>query len=548
MPVTTTIVTIQVDDHGVALLLLDDPARSSNVTSPELTAELLAAIDRVASDPAIRGAVIASGKPGRFIAGGDILDFVGAHERGMSNAEAHDISHRWNVDMRRIERCGKPFAAAINGPALGGGYELALCCQHRVLVDDPKAVVGLVEVGIGLLPAGGGSQRLPRLIGIDAALRAMIDARRWSPHEALAAGLVDAVVPAHRLIEAAIEWVHDAAQRPVVARQPWAGRLAPTSQCLHPLRQAWEAEIQRRFEGHYPAPPALLRAVFDGALLPLDEALALESRCFAPLLPGVVARNLMRTGFVFKAQADKLARVALRKLGDEAPSPEAAWPELDGPTCAAPGQRGAQLLLWPSAAHAQLAEILQPAAASPAAVQAALAQAARRRLTPVLLPAGQASFVQRLRLRWQAESTHAAEATDAARANQQRLGTALEAAQALAEGAIGSAADADLASVLGAGYPAWTGGALTHIDTLGARAFVANCDALARHLGSCFEPGAALRQHAARGAVFHRPSALITPPAALASTSVSAPGTGGKASHAMAATASASACPTEFRR
>ena len=175
------IVTTSVGADGVALITLDDPARPANVTSPELTAELLAAIDRVAGDDAVVGAVIASGKPGRFVAGGDIKDFVGAFERRMSEAEAFELSHRWNRDLRRIERCGKPFAAAINGAALGGGFELALLCQHRVLVDEPHAVVGLVEVGLGLLPAGGGSQRLPRLVGIDAALRLMIDARRLAP-------------------------------------------------------------------------------------------------------------------------------------------------------------------------------------------------------------------------------------------------------------------------------------------------------------------------------------------------------------------------------
>src|SRR5690349_6228170 len=268
------IVTLEVGADGVALITLDDPARSSNVTSPELTAELLAAIDRVAAEPAIRGAVITSGKPGRFIAGGDLMDFVGAHERGMSEAEAFAFSHRWNVDMRRIERCGKPFAAAINGPALGGGYELALCCAHRVLVDEPQAVVGLVEVGIGLLPAGGGSQRLPRLIGAEFALRLMIDARRLAPAQALAAGVVDAVVPAAQLIDAARHW----ARTHRGAQQPWErdGVVPPDRAQIDALRERWEHELQQRFGGRYPAPHALLQAVLDGIGRPLDEGLRIE--------------------------------------------------------------------------------------------------------------------------------------------------------------------------------------------------------------------------------------------------------------------------------
>src|SRR5436305_3227443 len=362
------IVTMAVGADGVALITLDDPARPANVTSPELTAELLAAIDRVAGDDAIVGAVIASGKPGRFVAGGDIKDFVGAFERRMSEAEAFELSHRWNRDLRRIERCGKPFAAAINGAALGGGFELALLCQHRVLVDEPHAVVGLVEVGLGLLPAGGGSQRLPRLIGIDAALRLMIDARRLAPREALSAGLVDAVVPADRLVHVARDWVRTHPR----AKQPWEGRDAAAIDIaqVDALRVRWQREVEERFGGRYPAPQALLQAVLDGVCVPLDEGLRLESQCFAPLLTGVVARNLMRTGFVYRQQADKRARQARARLAEGTP----ARPVHDG-AAQPPPEGGACLWLWPSAAQARLAEIAVAPGTPREAVDAAPAQA-----------------------------------------------------------------------------------------------------------------------------------------------------------------------------
>ena len=207
---------MEVGGDGVALITLDDPARAMNVTSPAMIAGLMAALDRVADDAAIVGAVLTSGKPGSFVAGGDIKDFVSAHDRGMSTHEAFEISHRWNVDLRRIERCGKPIAAALNGLALGGGFELALCCGHRVLADDAKAIVGLPEVTIGLLPAGGGSQRLPRLVGIENALDLMLAGTRLAPQAALALGVVDAVVPCEAVVEAARRWVlggHDPRQR-----------------------------------------------------------------------------------------------------------------------------------------------------------------------------------------------------------------------------------------------------------------------------------------------------------------------------------------------
>ena len=432
------IVTTTVDADGVALITLDDPDRPANVTTPELTAELLAAVDLVAFDPGIRGAVITSGKPGRFVAGGDIKDFADAWERGMSEAEAFEISHRWNRELRLIERCGKPFAVAINGAALGGGFELALLCHHRVLVDDPKAVVGLVEVGLGLLPAGGGSQRLPRLVGADAALRLMLEARRLAPREALAAGLVDAVVPAEQLLASARSWVL-AGHAP---RQPWDGRPVPDAAQLGALRARWQQAVDAQFERFYPAPHALLRAVFDGLPLPLDDGLHLESTCFAPLLAGVVARNLMRTGFVYRGQADKRARQAAARLQESA----LVLPEHDG-DAAAPPPGSACLWLWPDAAQARLAEIAVATGAPPARVDLALAQAAARGATPVVLPPGRTSFVARLL---------------AHRGSLPAL--AAEARRALAEGAIASPADADLASVLGGLCPPWTGGAISFTD------------------------------------------------------------------------------------
>jgi 3-hydroxyacyl-CoA dehydrogenase/enoyl-CoA hydratase/3-hydroxybutyryl-CoA epimerase len=432
------IVTLAVDADGIALITLDDPARPANVTSPQLTAELIAAIDRVAADASIRGAVIASGKPGRFVAGGDIHDFVRARERGMTEAEAFEVSDSWNRELRRIERSGKPFAAAINGAALGGGFELALMCQHRVLVDDPRAIVGLVELSLGLLPAGGGSQRLPRLIGIDAALRLMLDARRLAPAEALAAGLVDAVVPAGRLLDTARAWVRDHPGAP----QPWDARggAAPDLGDLDTLRERWQHEVEQRYAACCPAPRALLNAVFDGVRRPLDEALRIEARCFAPLLPGVVARNLMRTGFVYRQQADKRARQALARGAPGVPPP------VHEHDAAAPPPGGACLWLWPDAGQPALAEVASAPDAAPQLLDAALAHCAALGVTPVVLPPGRASFVRRLR----------AQSSLAARADEGR--------RALAVGDVACAADADLASVLSGSCPPWSGGVISLAD------------------------------------------------------------------------------------
>src|SRR5205085_2832100 len=117
------------------------------------------------------------------------------------------LGEAFGATLRRLESCGKPFAAAINGTALGGGLELALACHWRGLVDDPKAVVGFPEVGLGLLPAAGGTQRLPRLIGIEKALGPLLGGQPLQPDQALKLGVVNAVLTADKLLPAAREWL-----------------------------------------------------------------------------------------------------------------------------------------------------------------------------------------------------------------------------------------------------------------------------------------------------------------------------------------------------
>src|SRR6185369_1223970 len=172
-------------------------------------------------------------------------------------------------------------------------------CKHCVLVDDAKAVVGLVEVTIGLLPAGGGTQRLPRLIGVARALALMLEGRRLTPVEALACGAVDQVVPRDRLVDAARAWVREHPR----AMQPWdmPGFVVPDAAAFD-----WagaRAALLDRTRGRYPAPLALFDAVRDGVMCSIDEGLHIESTASATLLPGAVARNLMRTGFVHRQLA-----------------------------------------------------------------------------------------------------------------------------------------------------------------------------------------------------------------------------------------------------
>jgi 3-hydroxyacyl-CoA dehydrogenase/enoyl-CoA hydratase/3-hydroxybutyryl-CoA epimerase len=301
----------EVGGDGVALVSIDVVNRSMNVFTPEFSAELQHIATQIAQRGDIVGAVITSGKTGAFMAGADLLDFVNVHGRGLSTQEAAKLIAPGADALRALERCGKPVAVAINGLALGGGFELCLACHYRVLVDEPKAVVGLPEVTVGLLPAGGGTQRLPRLVGIAKALPLLLSGRHVAGEEALALGLVDALVPRDALLGKARQWV---LANPGF-QQPWdrkgfavpggAGALAPHAMDSFSVGLA---RIRRETQDNFPAPVAILTAVYEGAMLPIDSALALERQGFGELLAGPVARNLMRTMFIGKGAARKLVR------------------------------------------------------------------------------------------------------------------------------------------------------------------------------------------------------------------------------------------------
>ncbi|HWK50042.1 MAG TPA: 3-hydroxyacyl-CoA dehydrogenase NAD-binding domain-containing protein [Steroidobacter sp.] len=300
---------LDVDADGIALITLDAADKPMNVVSPQFIDDMIATIERVAGDAAIKGAIITSGKPA-FMAGADLKYILGIAGGALTLKQAYAFSQKPSVQMhRRMETCGKPFVAAINGLALGGGYELALACHHRVIVDDPKVVVGLPEVTVGLLPGSGGTQRLARMVGVEKAAALLLDGRQVSPAEALQLGMVDQVVPAAQLLSAAREWLLKSPN----AVRAWDvkgyrgsnGLLNPAIVKVMSQRPAQLAASTRR---NYPAPIAILDSLFQGTLLPFDKALQVESKHFARLLCDPVARNLIRTSFVNRGEATKLAR------------------------------------------------------------------------------------------------------------------------------------------------------------------------------------------------------------------------------------------------
>jgi len=300
----------EVDAGGVATLTIDVPGKPVNVITPEFTADLQAAVERICSESAIKGVVITSAKRD-FMAGADLKDLVTVHDRGVSAAEAAAFSGALNTLYRRLETCGKPVAAAMNGLALGGGLELALACHYRVLADAPRVVVGFPEVKVGLLPGAGGTQRLPRLIGVANALPLMVEGRHVKPAEAARLGIVHETAAPDDVVARARAWLATGPE-PVA---PWdrkgfrvPGGVGMQNPGIVQTFMVGNALVAKNTWHNFPAPIAILSAVYEGTQLPFDRGLAVESKYFGKLLSGPVARNLMRTLFVNKGLADALAR------------------------------------------------------------------------------------------------------------------------------------------------------------------------------------------------------------------------------------------------
>lgn len=310
LPVFTTL-TVTVS-QGIATAVIDVPKRRMNVFTPELIADLNILADTLLSEPAWRGLVFVSGKESGFIAGADLHDIAAWQASGLTAPAAAQWAGQVAGVFRRFETAGKPVAAAISGAALGGGFELALACHWRVASDAPSTVVGLPEVTVGLLPGAGGTQRLPRLIGIERALPLLLQGRVVGAGEALALGLINAVVPAGSEAASAHAWVSAAAAAGSDVTPAWdrRGFKMPHGDAAGAFGiQA--AALRAQTQDRTPAPLTILQAVYEGSRLPFERAMHVEARLFGTLAAGAVSRGLIRTSFVNRRNAARSARAAL---------------------------------------------------------------------------------------------------------------------------------------------------------------------------------------------------------------------------------------------
>ena len=309
---------LDVGQDGIALVTFDAPDRSMNTLTSAVLQELGKIVARISTDTAIVGAVITSGKATGFCAGADLGE-IGNRLATFENSEAarrelFDRVFGINRLFRSLETCGKPIAAAINGVALGGGFELALACHYRVVADNPRLQLGLPESKVGLLPGGGGTQRLPRLIGAAKALPLLLEGKSLSPAEALKLGLVHEVVAADAIFDAARTWVLEKGD----AVAPWDRKDfripggGPYTAATAQIFVVGNAMLRKQSFGNYPAQIAIMKCVYEGMQVPLDAGLRIESRYFAQTLMTPQARAMIRTLF---HSMDKLGKGAVRPAG-----------------------------------------------------------------------------------------------------------------------------------------------------------------------------------------------------------------------------------------
>lgn len=284
-------------DNGIITVTIDQTERKMNVIGEGFNEAFATITDTFINDQDAKGLILTSGKS-TFVVGADIDQLTTIE----TAEQAFDLVEDLKTSLRKLETSGKPVVAAITGTALGGGLELALACHYRIAIDSPKTSsttkLGLPEVKLGLLPGGGGTQRLPRLIGIQKALELMTQGKELRPQQALEIGFIDDV--AHdddELISKAKAWINDNPK----AQQPWdkKGFKIPGGDSNHPkMVQVFSmapAMANQKSHGNYPAITHILSSVFEGCLTDIDNGLKIESRFFVACVLSDVSKNMINS-------------------------------------------------------------------------------------------------------------------------------------------------------------------------------------------------------------------------------------------------------------
>lgn len=294
----------EVGTDGIGILSINQVNNPTNLFSTEFITAYIELANQVVADKEIKGMILTSGRS-MFMPGADLREL---QTMGDDPQKTFDGTMQMHQALRALETAGKPFVAAINGTAMGGGLELCLTCHHRIVLNNVKIKLGFPEAKVGLLPAGGGNSKVPYLLGIQNSLMYLLQGKEVRPAQALKDGLIDDLAESQEeLIQKAKDWIL-ANPNPV---QPWDNKKHRV-----PGGDVWSANgvqtlvgaagnLSKMAHGNYPAQNYIIKVIHDGLPITIDRALEIEARYFIKLLASKEAKNMIRTGFTELQKAKK---------------------------------------------------------------------------------------------------------------------------------------------------------------------------------------------------------------------------------------------------
>ena len=294
----------EVGADGIGILSINQVNNPTNLFSTEFITSYIELANNVVADKDIKGMILTSGRS-MFMPGADLREL---QTMGDDPQKTFDGTMQMHQSLRALETAGKPFVAAINGTAMGGGLELCLTCHHRIVLNNVKIKLGFPEAKVGLLPAGGGNSKVPYLLGIQNSLIYLLQGKEVRPAQALKDGLIDDLAESQEeLIQKAKDWIL-ANPNPV---QPWDNKKHRV-----PGGDVWSANgvqtlvgaagnLGKMAHGNYPAQSYIMKVIHDGLPITIDRALEIEARYFIKLLASKEAKNMIRTGFMELQKAKK---------------------------------------------------------------------------------------------------------------------------------------------------------------------------------------------------------------------------------------------------
>lgn len=280
---------------GIVILTLDSPNQSANTMNADFQKALTETVEKLKAESGITGIIFRSAKK-TFFAGGDLDDLIQARPEDAKEFIA--VVELMKKELRYIETLGVPVVAALNGTALGGGWEIALGCHARIALNDPKSKFGLPEVTLGLLPGGGGIVRMVRLLGLQNAFPFLMEGKQFGVDKAKSLGLIhDTADSLDELMEKSIAWVkaNPKSQQPFDVKGYKIPGGDPKTPAVAQILAIAPAMLRDKTKGCYPAPEAIMAAAVEGAQVDVDTALTIESRYFTYLATGQVAKNMIGT-------------------------------------------------------------------------------------------------------------------------------------------------------------------------------------------------------------------------------------------------------------